>query len=791
MIRGGMTVRSVALVVGLAVVGFGCAAKLDYRRGQAEAKAGNWDMAVARLTRALQRKPNDIGYKIALENARIQASRQHTELARKHLAANDLDKAADELEIASKYDPANKSASDDLSIVRERIRQREEERERLANYDETKARAAALPVVPVLSPRSPKPILLKWNDQSLQKLFETLGKLAGVNILFDEGFRDKNVTVNLNGINFQEALDQITFVNRMFYKVVDQNTLIIVQESAAKRRSYDELILRTFYLQNAEIKEIETIVKTALGSGPKVSSNPTLGAITIVGTPDHLALASRIIELNDKPRGEVVIEVQVMEVNRNSLKQYGIQLSNYGARASFEPTGIEDESAGGITRVRAHMLSSLNLSDFVVSVPSAVFSQFLQNDSTARILAAPKLRAAEGKKSALKIGTEVPVPTTTFQTNVSNPNTGTYTPATSFNYRNVGITMEITPKVSAAGEITLETNAEFSLLGGTVPVAGAGDLPTFLTRSVNGIVRVRDGETVLLGGLLQDDENSSMAGVLGLNKIPILNSIFSGRRKERTTTEVVISMTPHLVRAPKITAEDLVGLNVGTVEVVRVPGARPPLFGAAPEEVAAPAAEPVPVAPTLPGGPVTPGASSPVPAVEPRETGVLDAPPGGVVPPPAPMSAPGSGTAVDTAAPPPTNGIPSAVRASLSPPLVTTRTGEAISIGIVAMGAQGVTSAELILSFDAGFLEALDAAPGPLFTLDGSTVSTEKNLEPGRIRARFTRSLPAAGSGVIANVTFRTLRTGLSSVKVEAFGLSGPGGTVAPTVSGPAQVNVE
>jgi general secretion pathway protein D len=800
MIRPDMKRRAWAVILCAALVGPGCAARMDYRRGQAEAKNGNWDMAVARLTRALQRDPDNIGYKIALENARIQASRQHATLARKHLAANELDLAAEELEIASKYDPSNKSASDDLAVVRGQIRKREEEKERLAAFDETKARAAALPVMPVLSPRSPNPILLTWGpDQSLQKLLETLGRVAGVNIVFDDTFRDKNVSVKLNNITFQEALDQITQVNRLFYRVLDQNTLLIIPEQ--QRRTRDDAVLRTFYIQNADVKEIEAVLKSALGTGPRMVSNPTLGAITVVGTPDVIALAQRVLDLNDKPRGEVVIEVQVMEINRDKAKRYGLELANYGAGAAFSPTGADNEiTEDGFTNVRAHMLSSLSLADFVVSVPSAIFTQFLQTDAINKIVAAPKLRAAEGKKASLKIGREVPVPTTTFQS--TSTGGGTFTPATNFNYRNVGVTMDITPKVSASGDITLDTTAEFSLLGGNIPVAGAGDLPTFLTRTVTGQVRVRDGETVLLGGLLQQDESDSMRGILGLQDIPILNSVFSSRTKSHTTTEVVISMTPHLVRAPKITADDLVGLNIGTTELIRLKGARPPLFGPAPEEVPAPTASPGPAASsTAKPTPVTPSIQPTQPAapngISPPRPGTLTAPENAagasatVGLPTAPMPSP---TPTPAPAEPPADAAPTAARpviATLAPPVATARVGDTTSLGIVVQGIQGVTAIEAILSFDASALEAVDVAAGSLLTLDGSAVGAEKTIEANRVRARFTRSVPAAGSGVIATFTFRTLRNGTSSVKVEALSLSSTGGTVVPTVPSPAQVNVQ
>jgi tetratricopeptide (TPR) repeat protein len=469
----GRKALALAAVLAAAIASEGCAAKWAYRKGKQEAEKGNWDLAVARFTKALREDPRNIGYKIALERARVQASRYHYDEAKKRLAAGELEKAVDELEIATKYDPSNKSFEDELILAKDRVRQArrgEGPPGRLRGHEGARPGRAR--------PR-PRPLSaqhgahhLRFTEVGLEKIFESLGKVAGVNILFDEGFRDKKASVNLTSVSFEESLDRITFVNRLFYKVLDQNTVIVVPDSAANRRKYEEVLVRTFYIQNADLKEVETVVKTVVGPTAKVGSNPTLGALTIIGTVDELALAERIVDSHDKARGEVLVEVEILEVNRSKLKQYGIELSNYTAGVSFQPTGRTGEVSddGLTTNVRAHLLSSLNLADFVVQIPSSILVHFLQTDSNVRILASPRLRAAEGKKTTLRIGTEVPVPVTTFQTTASVPGQA-FTPATSFQYRNVGINMELTPKVHASGEITLEMAAEFSLLG---PTAGPG-----------------------------------------------------------------------------------------------------------------------------------------------------------------------------------------------------------------------------------------------------------------------------------------------------------------------------
>ncbi|HET7294962.1 MAG TPA: cohesin domain-containing protein [Vicinamibacteria bacterium] len=744
--------RCATFAVALALLlSAGCAASNAYRKGKSEAKKGNWDLAVARFTKALADDPDNISYKIALENARIQASRQHVDDARKHEQAQDLDRAAEELQIAANYDPSNKAANEELLMVREKIRVRDEERAKRSGYEATKARAAAARVpLPVLSPRSQAPISLKFADQSLQKILESLGKLAGVNVVFDTDYRDKRASVDLTGVTFEEALNQITFANRLFYKVLDQNTVVVAAEQAAKRKTYDENLVRTFYLQYAEVNETLQLIKSLAGL-QKSAGNVPLGAITVMGTPDELAVAERIIELNDKPRGEVMVEVNIFEVNRNKLKEYGIKLSNYTAGVTFSPTGAEDETALGLTRVRAHMLSSLNLADFVVNIPSSLLARFFQSEGSVKIVASPRLRAAEGKKTSLKVGEEVPIPITTF-TAAAQGGTGTFLPATSFQYRNVGVNLELTPKVNVSGDVFLELQAEFSQIGDRVNVGSADNpllVPTFFTRNVTGVLRLHEGETSLIGGLLQSRETKDVEGAIGLASVPILNKLFSGHVDQSRETEVIISLTPHLLRAPRVSEADLQALYIGTKEITRVPSVRPSLFG----EGETPA-EPEP-------------SSQPQPSPAPESS-----------PPPQPEA-------------PRAPRAPAAGQARLvwSPAEARLRAGETATLSVVLVGARNVGGIEMQLAYDAAIAEIVAADPGTLLTLDGAAIGSERQLDPGRATFRFTRPQPATGSGAVALLRVKGLRAGTAQIAVESVSVVGAADPPAPPA--PAQVVVE
>jgi general secretion pathway protein D len=416
-------------------------------------------------------------------------------------------------------------------------------------------------------------------------------------------------------------------------------------------------------------------------------------------------------------------------------------------------------------------------------VPQNIFAKFLESEGSTRILASPRLRAAEGKPTSLRIGDEIPIPVTSFVTPTTTPGQN-FGNATSFQYRNVGINLDLTPKVNGNGDISLDFNAEFSILGAPRNVGGDLSIPSVTTRNVKGVLRLRDGETSLIGGLVSSQETMSRSGALGIEKIPLLNRIFGQNKQDANDTEVLISITPHVVRAPKITEDDLVPLGVGTDELVRVQGARPSLFGEpepepeAPAEVAPapPASQPRRIEPQALDPAAPPGAITD-PGLAPSQTG---ADPG--LPPPGP------GT------PPVSEGAPTApegpVSALFSPPelgLNVTATG---TLALVLVGGRDLRSVDVSLTYDAKVVEAVDASPGSLLTLDGSSVSSQKALEAGRVRLRFSRTVGASGSGVIAALVFRGVAAGTTAIGVESVTLTTGAGDRSVALPPPGRIVV-
>ncbi len=291
-------------------------------------------------TRAVNEDPDKIEYRMALERALIEAGAYHVQQGQKKLAAEDLEGAIGELELAVDLHPANRYAQSILKETQARLKEREASREEAEGFEERRRRAQELfGGRPILEPSSTAPIQLRFaEDTSLQKIFEVLSKLSGINILFDESFRDKRVTIDLVDVSFEEALDKLALINRLFYKVVDTSTIIIVPDNAQKHRQYDDLVLRTFYIVNAEVNTVANMLRTIAGI-QRVQPNPELKAITVRATPDQVAVAERILELNDKTKSEIMLDIEILQVNRVKALDFGLRVAEYQVTLGFAAGG--------------------------------------------------------------------------------------------------------------------------------------------------------------------------------------------------------------------------------------------------------------------------------------------------------------------------------------------------------------------------------------------------------------------------------------------------------------------
>ena len=551
-------IRAVGLLV-LASIVAGCAAQRSYQRGEMYGRRGNWDQAVIELTKAANKDPGNSRYSVALERAKLKASAEHFQKGKRLSSAGQLEMAIAEFQQTLLLNPGNQHAITELERAARELQKRIEDPSQIEQAKEEAARRLLGP--PKLDPATNLEIQVKFIDQPVEKIFEAISKASAINFIFDEKTDlDKPLTVDIGSVTVEQALDILMLQTKNFYKVVDSHTLLIAPDSRQKRQEYEDQVIRTFYLSNGDTKQVVTLLRSLLQSR-QIAENTDLNSVTIKDTPDKVAIAERIINANDKSKGEVLIDVELLEINRTVAQQLGLDLTSKVLSLSF---------TGG-DAVALNNLDSINQEgNWSIGPIPGVILNFLKSDSETRSIAKPSLRVTEGEKAEILIGDRVPIPTTSF--NTSQTVGGNIVPITSFTYQNVGITVQLEPRVHHNKEITLKVQVEISSIGAFVETSGGQSQPIIGTRNIQTVIRLRDGETNMLAGLIRSQEEDTVSGVPGLLDVPGLNKVFGNNSKDRTEQDIVLTLTPHIVRIPDITEDDLVTLWVGTEENMQMRG---------------------------------------------------------------------------------------------------------------------------------------------------------------------------------------------------------------------------
>ena len=823
-----MRYRLIALVL-LATVATGCAAGRAFRKGQEASRNGQWDAAVEEYTRAVQEDPDNAMYKITLERAMQTAAQEHISRGRELETKDQLDMALIEYRRAVELDATNRSAATKVIELEKTIRDRIEASRPKPPIEKLReqARAMGQPVIG-LKETLPK---LSFNNASLKGILDFIGTSAGINITYESTFRDVPYTINLEDVTVEQALQQIMLANTLFYKVVNQKTIMIIPDNAANRSKYEDIVVRVFYLSHGEAPEVATIVNsmtriTQMPVQPQILPNKTANTITVRATAPVVEIIERIIRANDKPRAEVVIDVQILEVNRRRVKSFGLNLTDYAVGLTFSPELAPPNTGGSPSNPPVPPPFNLNTisqgistADFYLSVPAA-FVRFLATDSQTKLIAKPQLRGAEGVKLTLNLGDEIPLVQTVFGAPVAGGFASI--PQSSFTYRNVGINLEITPRVTYEGDIRLELSVESSQLGPSINVGGQ-DAPTINTRKVMTTLRLREGESNLLAGLLRDDQRKALTGFPGLIRTPILRSLFGQTNDTVEQTDIVMLLTPRVVRTHELTAEDLAPIYIGTQQNVSL-GGPPPLIAPPPDVPPAttptttppnvgPATTMTPAGAQTPPGAAPPGAQPsnlpPPPGTTPVPTFVSPlptAPPGTTPPaaatPPGTVAAPG----VQPTAPPrdptqpatpPAAGIaaPTPAQVIVSPPSTDFRVGSGpYSTPISINNASRLTTLTLTITYNAAVLRVRSVQEGTFMRQGGGVASFTPKIDAinGRVDIAVTRTgdaVGAAGSGVIASLLFDAVAPGGSMIQVSGVA-AGPDGAPLQVQFSPVTVTV-
>ncbi len=457
---------SMALVMALAAL-MGCSGYNTSRQAQVAEQEGDWDQAVMQYLELVDNHPNNVSYQTGLLRAKLKASQMHFERAKLLHEAEALDRALEEYRQAVQLDPTNQYARVELEKVMEDIAVTERGGDpdlTLAEMKEAARGARAQP--PVLDPRSAEPISLSFpRPVSVQDIYLALGKAFGINVMFDPKLRDQEIAIELESVNAQDALEILMRTSKHFYKVLDEHTIIVVEDTPQNRRAYEDLVIQTFFLSNAEPKDVMTMLRSLVGA-KNVAANDQLNAIVLRDSADKVKVAETIIGTNDKSRGEVVVDVELLEIDTKKLQELGILLSDYQITQFLDPS-LQVGDTGGY---RVSDLEFINQGDWLVTIPSFSYD-FMKQRTEAQLLASPQVRISDGEKALLHIGDQVPIPVTTF--NSANTIGGNIVPITSFQYQDIGIRLDIEPRIHHNKEITLKLKVEVSAITGFVGESGS------------------------------------------------------------------------------------------------------------------------------------------------------------------------------------------------------------------------------------------------------------------------------------------------------------------------------
>jgi general secretion pathway protein D len=594
------------LLLAGALVAGGCAAATANRRGGEAERRQDYDQAVVEYTKAVRLHPDDTEARLGLQRARLRAATDHFQRGRRLAATGKLDQALVEYELASELNPASGEIDGELRATRNQLRTKVA----IAREDKTALetlieRARDLPPQGLDLPRDVKmPASLLFRDASSREAFLAIARFASISLGFDATFRDASVTVDLRNATLENALSAVADATRTFIHVTSPRSVLVIPDTPAKRREYEEEVVRIFYLSNADLKETMDLLRIVLDAR-RISPVTGTNALSIRDTPERIAAAARILSAIDKARPEVIIDVELLEVDRSRLQEYGLEIASPGATGL---NGSVTVAPGGSTTPSLSALRNLTQSDVLLANLPGLYYRLLKSDTNTRTLANPQLRTAEGTPATARFGDRVPVPVTTFAPIATG---GTpQQPITSYNYENIGVNIDITPRTHHDDDVTLQLKVVVQSISGT---SGFGGLPIFANREISTVIRLRDGETNMLAGLIRDDEQKTLEGVPGLIDIPVVGRLFAHNLKQTMQTDIILTLTPHIIRVLDLTEADLRAFRVGRdslapltelplpFELPRPPDGTPAQApAAAPPATTPPAATPPATTPTAP-----------------------------------------------------------------------------------------------------------------------------------------------------------------------------------------------
>jgi general secretion pathway protein D len=723
-----------------------------YNAGQKAELGRDFEKGLEQYELALKEDPGDTAYQMAVRRSRFAAGAGRIDRAQKLREQGKVEEALLEFERAFLIDPSSSLAVQEIRRTKAMLdyqrRQgaalREDERGQTPAQIAKKRsdeKIGTIQGVPELKPLSRQVTSLKMNNQNVKVLYETLGKLTGINVIWDPEYQQpsKNYNVDFTNTNLEEALDHLSVMTKTYWKPLSSNTVFLTNDNITKRRDYEDNVVKVFYLQNItsvqELNEIATSVRSVTEIRRLYTYNAQ-NAVIARGTVDQVALVEKLLGDLDKPKAEVLVDVIVMETATGRTRDLAATIvtgDSPGLRFSVSPSGTTSttDSTTSVTTTSGGTrslgtLRNLNENDFTVNLPGALL-QAIMTDRNSKVRQTPQIRAADGQKAQLRIGEKVPTASGSFQPGIGAVGVSPLV-NTQFQYLEVGVVMDMVPRIHGDDEISMHVEIEISNVVERIDIGGIKQ-PVIGQRKVVHDVRIREGEMNLIGGLVKTTSTRNVSGIPGLMQIPWLGRLFSSETVETSNSELVIALVPHIVRTQEITPVNLRGVAAGNDQTVR-------LLYSSPDGGKAPAA-----------------------------TGA--APAAGTLAMPAEQPAAPSKPAVTPAAP---------VKLTFQPEGVVTRAGSPVVVTVHVGDAVDLFQAPLRIKYDPKKLKMLAATPGAFLSGDGQrvSISTDDQAAKGEVAIQMSRPAGApglTGNGALLSLTFQTLEAGQTQISVIDTGL--------------------
>src|SRR6202049_1866204 len=722
-------------------------AKTLYEKGQDAEARQNYEAAYGFFKQAYDLKPKDLRYRASFERMRFRAAASLVHRGQGLRDEGKLQEAVAEFQQAVQIDPSLFIAQQELKRTLQMINDASNPPPQAAGPPgslQRKIREAGGPVE--LAPISNVPITVKLTEDS-KVIYQTIGQLAGINVLFDYDYTSRRIKVELNGVTLEEALQITALESKTFWRPVTSNTIFVAQDNPAKRKELEQSVLKTFYLSNlsqpTELQDVVNAIRAVLDV-QRVQQLLSQNALVVRGTPDQIALAEKLVEDLDKARPEVIIDIAVMQVSKDKSRTLGFSpptsatvalqsnINNTTTTTTTGTTTTPTTTGGSTGGLNLNTLGNLNATDFQVTIPSANLSAVMSNSDT-KLIQNPQIRSLDGQKASLKIGERLPIATGSFQPGIGgvgiNPLVNTQ-----FQYIDVGVVIEVTPHVHSDREVSLKITMEISSQINTVNIGGITQ-PVIGQKKVDlGEIRLRDGESSLIGGIMDDSQTRSLSGIPGLAQIPILKYLFGQTTTDHSEDETVFAITPHVIRGTDINEINQRAIDIGTASTIELRHvSRPQASGTAPGQ-----------APSQPASP----------SIQPQQNPARQ--------PPAPNAA---------------GATPSFL---FDPPTIQAVKGNTFAVNLLISGAQNVHSVPVQLNYDPKMLQLVNVSNGGFLSQDGQAVALVHREDETIGESTITATRPpgaggVSGQGSVVTLTFQATGDGQTPLTITRGGARDPG----------------